>query len=361
MLLYGFVALFPLIVRYIYITTHGSNAMQSEDRPKILRYIIISAIPMFLLIALRSNMMGNDTAAYMKFFYELKNIDFENIFNKSLRFGLERLEIGYLVFTKLTGYLTDSGLVYQIFYTLVYFVSILFFVYHEKADPFLTLFFFATLGTYMFYFTGVRQCLAMSVCLFAYYAAKNKKWIMFALLVLLACTFHKSAVIFAFIPLILNRKIKIYNFIFYIAGSFVVVNALEEINAFVNDTLGYEYALEDSNNGYISFLVMLIIFIFSLMFMSRRKRTNDRDTKILINTSVLCVGLWLLRLFTRTAERPAFYFSFFLCALLSYTLCDIPKNKNKTIWILLVCGACMLLYLYKFTNTFRHYVPYDMF
>ena len=46
----------------------------------------------------------------------------------------------------------------------------------------LVLFLFATLGSYTFMFTGVRQCLAMSVCFYSYRFIKGKKIITVVLL-----------------------------------------------------------------------------------------------------------------------------------------------------------------------------------
>lgn len=361
MLIYIFAAVFPLIVGEIYTKNFGAYNHLEKRHPKLLKYLIFAALPMFLLIALRGYQIGNDTWVYVRVFRDMGDYTWQDILNENIAPGFARMEKGFLFFAKFIRVFTDNGLVFQIAYASVYFIAVLFFIYHEKANPFLFLFFFATLGTFMFFFTGVRQCLAMCICLFAYQFAKRKKLIRFALLVLLAFFFHKSAAIFAVVPLVLHRKIRFYNIFFYVACVILLVSSLDSAVAQLNDLLGYTTELEETGNGYISFLSMLMIFLFALINLSAKESKDDITAKRLFNTSVLCVAMWAARLFTRTAERPSFYFSFFLFAMLAYAFDYMPKGRNKSLWYLIVIGLCLALFIYKFTNTFASFIPYSFY
>ena len=85
MLLYILVAMWPLIVGYLYDYRVGrylpARDLLTKKTIKSRRnWLIIAALPMFLLIAMRGASIGADTAGYQKFYKVTAQTSWEYIF-----------------------------------------------------------------------------------------------------------------------------------------------------------------------------------------------------------------------------------------------------------------------------------------
>ena len=369
MLLYIFVALFPMCAGYLYNLANGKKAayglMATEnpkERRKILRtrwiWLAVAAFPMFLLIAIRGYHIGADTSVYWKFFDYVKYASFEQalLINSS---GAE-FEVGYVIFEKIVSLFTKNAYAYQVIYTRVYYIIIVSFANQLEKENFLFLYFFATLGIYTFMFTGVRQCLAMCICLCSYAAIKKRKLVLFVLCVAIAFFFHKSAILFAVAYFMYNRKISFANaFIYGIIGVFCYLN-IETLQEWFDELLEYDYEIESTGNGFIYLALIIAITIFSLVVLKLYKNPSQ-EYQGAINIGIIALVFWILRLVTRVAERPSYYFLFFTMAMLAYALGSI-KTKDKGVIVRYgVMVVAMLLYIYRFMTNFSFMVPYDTF
>ena len=212
MALYIIVALWPLFVEAMY------NLYKHRSKSTLLSkklHILLALIPMFVLIALRSESIGADTYDYLKYFKLSINMTIPEMLDRF------RLEEGYIVFINfISTFITKSPLVFQVIYTSIYLVCIWDFCCQmEDNDSFLFAFFYATLGLYMFMFTGVRQCIAMCLCLISYRFVRKKQIIPFLLIIALAFTFHRTSFLFAIVYFISGRKLSMPMFCLYGAGA----------------------------------------------------------------------------------------------------------------------------------------------
>jgi len=363
MLIYVFVALFPLLIGTFYNAKIAAKASVNEtNTKKYLRkrwaWLFLAALPMFALIALRGSDVGADTSGYLKFFNQMVDTPWRSIFivNESAY----QFEPGFVVFEKLITYITQNAKVYQVIYSSVYLLAVVTFANQLEKANFSFLFFFATLGIYTFMFTGVRQCLAMSICLFSYKFIKERKFIPFLLLLVLAFTFHKSAILFIGAYLIFNRKINWLNSLFYVAFGTLAYLYIEIIQEWFNDVLDYDYGIEETGSGLIFLLIVTAITAFSYFTVLYYKK-QTKESVGLLNIGVITVILWVLRLATRVAERPSFYFLFFTAAMLCHGLDAPTKERDRIIYKVVVYLICMLLYAYRFTTNFASMIPYQMF
>lgn len=352
MIPYILVALFPLLVESVY-AEHQKRA-PVRARKKRWVYILIAALPAFLLIGLRHYSLGNDTYTYLHNFTVLIDTPWDKVTEAS------EMEPGYLIFVKLLTYITHEPLVYQLICASIYYLAVFTFCNQLERSPFLTLFFFVTLGVYTFMFTGVRQCLAMSVCLFAFFFIRKRKPLFFLLLVALAYAFHHSAALFVVAYFIYRRRINIpYISVYAILGVLAVVY-LGPIQAFLNNLLDYDYDVEYTGNGEVFFLALATLTIASIIItMSYKSLTIDG--RGCINIAIIALFFWFLRLFTRIAERPSYYFLFFSCAMVAFALDGIPKLKERFMAKTVVVSLCMLLYIYRLMTSLSNLVPYAFY
>ena len=363
MIIYLFVAIFPLLVGTFYNTKIIPNATEEMLQTKKHQqnrwwWLFIAALPMFALIAFRAPSIGADTGGYLKYFNQMVNTSWVDIFEvNSRRYEFEE---GFVIFEKLITCITDSAEVYQVIYSSVYLCAVVTFANWLDKHNFSFLFFFATLGVYMFMFTGVRQCLAMSICLLSYKFIKERKLIPFLIMLLLAFLFHKSAILFLAAYLIYNRKINWQNGLIYTVICALSFLFIDNIQQWFNNALDYEYEVEQTGNGFIFFAVVFLITAFSYITILYYKKSTH-ESNGLMNIGVITLCLWFVRLATRVAERPSFYFMFFTAAMLCYGL-DAPKNvDDKKIFKIFVYGACLALYVYKFLTSYASVIPYKTF
>ncbi len=358
MLLYIFVVVFPLLVGYFYQQGIASRAKQeiNEAKQKRIRfwYLFFAALPMFFLIAFRNQYLGADTLMYVKNFKAIVSTPWEELGDNS------RMEYGYLVFVKLITYITENPLVFQVIYTTVYWFSVAWFANELEGENFLFLYLFGTLGMYTFMFTGVRQCLAICICLLSYRTVKNRKFIRFALFILLAFYFHKSSILFVAAYFIFPRKLNFINVAVYTVATAVIAFNLEAVQEWLNAQLDYDYGIESNTGGYIFAAVMLVITVFTIFAIVSNKALN-KHSQGLINIAIIALVFWIVRIFTRIAERPSFYFLPFSFAALTFAIASFKDKEEKGTMKLLVFAFCLALYVYRLLTNFAVLIPYSFY
>lgn len=363
MLLYIFVALFPLIVGAAFNQSRVAELSMDEGQTERFYkrrwwWLFAAALPMFALIAFRGGSMGADTSSYLKFFSRMANTPWNKIF--IINENGYQFEEGFVIFEKIMTLITDNPKIYQVIYSSIYLVSVVTFANRIEKRNFSFLFFFATIGLYTFMFTGVRQCLAMSILLWSYPYIKRRKLLPFLLILALAFTFHKSSILFIAAYFIYNRRLIWQNSILYAGFAALAYLNIGIIQEWFNDALDYDYGVESTGNGIIFFAVIAVITAFALFVVFYYKQQTPEFTGF-INIGIIVLILWCLRLVTRVAERPSYYFMFFSAAMLCYAIEEIPNKRDKEIIGIFVYAAFMLLYVYKFLTGFASLVPYKTF
>lgn len=353
MLLYIILAIWPLIVQYMY---RYSPLSLGGKRINDNKYLFIALAPIFFVIAFRGETMGADTGTYINHFLRVIDTPLDTVLSTS------RMETGYLVFVKIITYITHSALIYQIMCVSIMFYGMYTFLKQlVLEDALLYIYLYCTLGIFFFMFTGTRQCLAMGICLFSYKYLIAKKYWRFLICIILAFCFHKSAILFVGVLFIYNKKVNIYNTIIYCIAAMIIGKNLNNIQLWFNDALDYSYNIEYTGNGMIFLFVLILLTIFSLIMIYNRNNSFIDNSYIntFININFITIICWILRQQTRIAERPSYYFMFFSCVLYANSLNGISNSKERRLYKMLVLGLLMLLYIYRLKTNFSVLIPYD--
>ena len=122
MILYIIVALWPLFIMHIY----TKNTKSISEYPSS-KYLIMAALPMFLMLALRGDTMGADTSVYSRLFVESIDMSLSQMIETS------RMEVGYLTFVKILTYVIHSPRLYQIICVIIYMVGFVSFAKQLKG------------------------------------------------------------------------------------------------------------------------------------------------------------------------------------------------------------------------------------
>ena len=80
-----------------------------------------------------------------------------------------------------------------------------------------------------------------------------------------------------------------------------------------------------------------------------------------MNINFITLSLWFLRLYTRIAERPSYYFMFFSCIFYANALNNIMDVKKRKIYKIIIFILTMLLYVYRLNTNFKELIPYEIY
>lgn len=347
--LFLFIALWPFLMLYLYSRISCYTVKYRNF------FLYLAAFPMFLIIAIRGESIGADTGVYARHFVAVLNTSLETAIEDS------RMEVGYITFVKYLGYITTNPKIYQVVCACIYYICMMSFVKQLKGnDGFFFFFFFCTLGLFMFMFTGVRQCIAISICLFTYKYLICRKYLICLLFLGVAFTFHKSSFLFLLALLIWSRRINFSNLFLYTLVLYFASYFLFQAQMFLNDQLDYNYQIEETGSGQI-FLTVVLIFTVLSWYVLQINKPNTIYEKGLFNINYITLIFWFLRLQTRVAERPSYYFLAFSCALYAYSMNNLPYGVNRILIRSIVVLFCLVLYVYRLSTNFSTILEYGTF
>ncbi len=282
-------------------------------------FLLLSAGLIYLLMALKESITG-DYSRYAHHFITsaYKTID---------QMAADKGELGFHAMTKAINSLTQNVNVYFAITGAILIIAMLIFIKNNAENKLYAIYFYYTIGLFAFNLAGLRQALAMSICLFAFPFIKRKNIIGFLAVVGVAFLFHKSAVFFLAAFPIAWFKWK-WNYMIAATGFFgIMFVSFVSLHRMVADWLGYEtYDIESAGNGGLFFVIMLGIGILGLFHKERLLRQNKMNI-IFLNLHLGATVLWIFRLFSRTVERPIYYFLFATIILLDQ-ICSLEMDRD---------------------------------
>lgn len=329
-------AVFELIVLLLYYGT------KNQKQRKWL--YIIGCLGLFLVVGLRSNNTGNDTQGYVNRFLNDRSLDWSEIAI------VHTEELGFYYFIKLIGCITDEPYIFLLITALVSLIGVFDLIWRNSKSPVLSLFLYITLGNFFFVLTGIRQAIAMSICMFAVRFVQERKLGRFVLLVWVAAQFHHSAYIFLVMYFLGVRRVNILSMITNIIVTIMAYFSYENLLEFANDILDYDYGVEETGNGFIFFAILLIISAFALV--TKNKWAKEKMSLVILNSGIVCNILWVFRLIGRTAERPSMYWLNTVPIMLAESIESIGDPKNRMCLRIATIGFTFLFFAYRCKGIF---------
>jgi hypothetical protein len=297
------------ISTFIYFFLHEIG-FNSEKANKIVLSLFFGMY--FILLALRDVSVGVDTVHYVNLFYNISRLSWQEIFV----FGHDYLqyENGFIIFIKLLTYFDNVRLFIIITAALIVF-PIMYFYIHEAKDALICISFFLISLLFEMFFSGMRQSIAISFGTVAFYFVKKKKIIPFTLVVLLAYTFHTSALLLLLLYPIYHSHITKKWLVFIIplfCLAYMEKNLLAEyIFLLVGDHYidGYYYLNGQSGQGALMILFILLS-IYSYIFLDEKKA--DQEDIGLRNLLLLATFLHLFTTINPVFSRMNYFFIIFI-------------------------------------------------
>ena len=225
----------------------------------------------------------------------------------------------------------------------------------HSCNLFMTTFLFLASGEYvMWTHNGIRQFMAVSLIFAATDLLLKKKYIPYILIVLVASTFHGSALIA--LPVILIVQGRAWNFkaifmLLVILALTSSTNLLEQLLVGVMENSQYsndvDAVMSTGGTNMFRVLVFCIPPLLALLFRRQITQLNAPLINLAVNMSVVSMGVYIISMFTSGIyiARLPIYFSLFNYMLLPWMIERFfEKNSAKLVYLAVI--ACYMGYYY---------------
>ncbi len=340
--------IFIYIALLIYITLIALFLYKRKEQDKAVKILaFLSFLAIGILVAYRDLSVGSDTENYYRLYHTLNTVLKDT----------SDIEIGYVYLVRFLNMFSDDPQTLFKFQGILVGISHYYFIAKNTKtvrDAYTGILAFLAFNLFSFHLSGVRQSIAMCICLYAYEAIKKKKIIRFLLLVYIATLFHASAMFFIpayFVAHMKDNNAQIFSIIFTFFGIFF----MEKIMAFfslINDRFA-KYGVEDANNGYIFFAVVTVILIFDIVFRKTIEKKGEHDP-VQSKINYISTGMWLMRLFTRVVERISLFYMPATMLTLVHTSASAQGEDDKQIYTIILSALLIILFLYRIRT-----IPYS--
>lgn len=333
----------------------------AEKRSVICCWVCFSLL--WLLLGLRNETMGRDLllgsdyAGYSGYLYSYDHIGEMSWWEVLTIDSYLNYERGYILLNKLVHFLSFGSR--QIFLAVCAAMSVfpMALVFRKKSvDPLFSFVIYLGLPVFELVFSGLRQAIALGICMIAFLMVEKRKPIPFVLLTLFATQFHYSAWLFLIAYPAYHLRM---NFSLRIATAFLipVVFVLRRPLFLVLSPLLKSEAAMESNHSYTLLLVFFAIYFLCIIFMDDSKERSG-----LMNLFFLACVCQAFSDVYSTAMRVGYYFMLALPLLLPATVRGMKlKNDQKLVTILI--SACFIVYsLYTLSvSSLAEANPYQFF
>lgn len=281
----------------------------------------------------------------------------------------EFLEPGFYYLNIITKELNLS--VYFIFFisffVSFYFISITINRYSEFPELSILILFAS--GLIFFFTSGIRQSIAISICFYSFVHFLDRNLMKFSLFLLLALSFHLSAIIFFPFYFIVRLKPKRFVLLILFIVSFVlvlfpnlIVGLLEN---FVNLIFGDRYSkvitsLIEANSRDMGLGLKAIFMNISLLFVIIFYKKLVADNIGLILTNFFIVGQLSNNIFGGLPDinRLSFYFSIFDTLFFPYLISRFKNFDFRLTLYVIYFGFFLLLMVRYIHSDVYHAIPY---
>jgi hypothetical protein len=344
MAVYYFLIIIPAITSLFYY-------FKKTEKSKSLTFLLFFLF-LWLLLSLRSYDVGADITTYKYFFDSIRATSWSYL-PRSFS-----VEIGYVLFNKLIGILTDN---FSVFLSIISFIIIrpVYLLYKEESeDPLLSIALFINMPVFVMMFSGLRQAVAISISIIAFNFAKKKKLLIFILVILIAVSFHKSALIALLLYPLYHSKITKKWLWFVIPVLLAVFIFNEQLFLLAGNIIESNYFERYGgihNTGSYTMIILFALFFGFSYFMVDDSKLNANTTG-LRNILILVLLIQFFAPIHPLAMRMNYYFIVYIPLLIP----DIILNSKKELSFLAKTAQLVMIMFFIFYFFYNAYNGADI-
>lgn len=332
-------------------------------------YLACWMIGLALFVGISDMLGGYDRYIYGELFDELADIrqDGRNVLTAYI-FQQYPTELGYAYLNILISYFTANRYIFIFVVTLLIYLLYYINIKRYSSDYRIALLLFFGL-LFFFTFTYLRQMIGVGIAGLSFKFIYERKLWKFVIVVLIAASFHNSALILLpvyFIP-IKKYSIGAIMVLMILCLLIGVSGASSSLFEAYSSTSGLEERttqyLEDTSGFRVAYLLEAVFFLWVILA-NYSKIGKDKQQIVLLNVALTFCAILLLFIRSENGGRLGWYFVLALIGTLTVVLSTSLKNVlNKLIvyavvvflYVRIVLGWGVLLTPYKtfFTNGIR--------
>ena len=310
-----------LILTVSFIVNNQKKLSQDEKKEIMLR---TSIALIWLICVLKKYTVGIDVPGYRKIYIMSADwpwFSFSNVY----------YEEGYTLLMQL---FSKNGIDFQVFgafiYTVIY-VPWYFFLKRYSKQPTMSIVIFICYQFWVFNMSGLRQGMAMSICLIAFMLLEKKKaWnvLGFISVVVVASYIHRSAILFLFALGIYFFSVDIKTLFTFFMIFALCFTLRSNIVGFVNSIAGdYQIGMNMILGGSFIMLVGITIFDFAAITMTSSEKSiaGQFDIDRASVYMMLCAVAFNLVMNGSSLLRAVAYFSMFVTV-------SFPNSLTRCTW-----------------------------
>lgn len=322
---------------------------KKESRRATRLFVYSATVIMAFLSGFRNIAVGNDTDAYLSRFHESHLISWNDVF---AQFWLQYFspdvttgkDPGYSVFVKFISSFTDNEQLFLLIIALVLLIPFATFILRHSArieDALFGYIFYAV--SYFSYLpnSAARQSIALALIIIAYLFLEDNRSILFLFFILIASTFHQSAIgALIMYPLFKIRNVRT---VFYLSlAAFVVMlfyynqvgAVLASSNDIYNDYEAGGYYSRGNARPFMVFFVFLIIYAVGFIPLIKKATIKGKDKLLFVGTGVSLAIIPLIW-YDPSCIRLNSYFGVYVCPFIPYCLryCEISGKRVLTVML----------------------------
>lgn len=352
--------IYYLLYSLILVIPHIICRNEKDEIKKRKRIAIWISSTVILMLALRHPSMGIDLGyknwyGYLPSFKDLSQVSWINILKMKSYLNYEK---GYIIYNKIIAIISNDYQCLLAFSALLSLASIGFIFYKLSDDQAFSWIVYLGLPCFLMCYSGLRQAIAIGICIFSFYFVNKKEKIKFILTVLIAMSFHYTAcVCFLLYPLFWLKLKKTQRFgAVIIPLSFYIFRVPLFIRLY---PLLKDDTIEVEENGAITlFIVFLFIYMFCCFFL----KTDDQISGGCLNIFLVACCCQAFGSINMIAQRVGFYFMIPIAISLSNIIDQIEEEKTKLVLKMLIESIFIVYGLYAImTSTWAMANPYHFF
>lgn len=326
--------------------TRGIKQYTSKNRIFFVALVLVMAVFVGLRIS------GNDTQTYRQM-YERISDGIEAIL--SVDWTDLAAAPGHQFISGCLKYIGASTQDYFMFFALTSVPVYLWFIRKYTCNLTLSVYFFITMGVYVFSMAAVKQTVAVALLLIASDRAFEKKYLQFVLWLLVAELFHPYAFVYVIVPFMsfIPWTWKTY---VLLAGTAVVSMGLSRLMSGIlamTDALGGDYSTTEFLGEGVNIFRVLVVWVpVGLSFLARKyiRVNSDRISNYIINLTMVNAMVMFVGLFgtANYFARLANYFLIFQSLSLPLLFNYFTKQSKRVLIVAAI--LCYFLFFY-YENT----------
>lgn len=311
-----------------------------------LLFVIIATVQWIVLSGFRHLSVGADTMQYKWMYDQSKAMSWEQIGNNFMK-GLfesgDDRDPGYFVLQKATQLITDNYQWYLLIVAILFLVPFGIWIYRNSTEPLLSFIIFSTLFYAFFAITGIRQTIATAIAVMIGYGfVKARRFWPFLLIVLLAATIHKSALVFIPFYFLANKQLTSRYLLFMgalIPFLFVFRGQLFELFRIISGYDQYDYY---AGAGTLNFSLLLLLITIVAVWRKDEMIANNPYAVHYINALLLALCFLPLTFINPSMMRVVQYFSVFIMLLIPEILRSFDRRERLLVYYVAITALLFL-------------------